>query len=436
MTNRWRQNLKKLWCLVALLTCVRSIPSVANERADVGIILRGYDASTLFPTAASFDVYAQRIMHYLELLSLGKVRTYAIYDAGIDTRGPSLMQMRKDVEVSQAALEGWPSPDWAWVLNYDPLVNPTDSERELIQAAIDWMIANNLPARDWESTELGSTPNPADPYGNSNYLWLQSNVLRFGGSASESFLKGMRLPESYDPAQHDITLIVFSHTGNYNTSGAQLSLEDFGVLAADGGVVSGPAAYFDYSAPVTHESATRTGVHEAIHAFGMGTHDEDPNIVLPNYSVMRQGGRVDTLPAYDRMYWLNWLPDTTTTLNPNLVSDLGGATSAENKYLLDIGTGSDGLQRYQELFEGTWIQYRVQSNTIYYEDTNTSGELDSDGDGVNDIADYDDDNDGILDSQDSLPLEPDAAKTSQKTFKHLLETIQRARDGRGFRGTP
>ena len=119
-----------------------------------------------------------------------------------------------------------------------------------------------------------------------------------------------------------------------------------------------------------------------------------------------------------------------------MVSDLGGATSAENKYLLDIGTGSDGLQRYQELFEGTWIQYRVQSNTIYYEDTNTSGELDSDGDGVNDIADYDDDNYGILDSQDSLPLEPDAAKTSQKTFKHLLETIQRARDGRGFRGTP
>ena len=132
MTNRWRQNLKKLLCLIALLTCVRSIPSVANERADVGIILRGYEASTLFPTAASFDVFAQRIMHYLELLSLGKVRTYAIYDAGIDTRGPSLMQMRKDVEVSQAALEGWPSPDWAWVLNYDPLVNPTDSERELI----------------------------------------------------------------------------------------------------------------------------------------------------------------------------------------------------------------------------------------------------------------------------------------------------------------
>ena len=83
---------------------MRGIPSAANERADVGMILRGYDASTLFPTAASFEVYAQRIMHYLELLSFGKVRTYAIYVAGIDTRGPSLMQMRKDVEVSQATL--------------------------------------------------------------------------------------------------------------------------------------------------------------------------------------------------------------------------------------------------------------------------------------------------------------------------------------------
>ena len=177
-------------------------------------------------------------------------------------------------------------------------------------------------------------------------------------------------------------------------------------------------------------------MHEAIHAYGMGTHDEDPNIVLPDYSVMRQGGRVDTLQAYDRMYRLSWLPDTTTTLNPNLVSDLSGATSAEHKYLLDIGTGSDGLQCYQELFEGNWIQYRVESNAVYYEQTNISGSLDSDRDGVNDIADNDDDNEGIPDGQDSSPLGPDAPQTPQSIFNNLLDTVQKVRRGQGFRGTP
>ena len=123
-------------------------------------------------------------------------------------------------------------------------------------------------------------------------------------------------------------------------------------------------------------------------------------------------------------------------MNPNLVSDLRGATSVENKYLLDIGIGSDGLQRYQELFEGKWIQYRVESNTVYYEQTNISGNLDSDRDGVNDIADNDDDNDGIPDGQDSSPLESDAPQTPQSIFNKLLDTVQKVRNGQGFRGAP
>ena len=41
----------------------------------------------------------------------------------------------------------------------------------------------------------------------------------------------------------------------------------------------------------------------------------------------------------------------------------------------------------------------MESNTVYYEQTNISGSLDSDRDGVNDIADNDDDNDGIPDGQ-------------------------------------
>ena len=397
---------KLIGVLIALLTWVQNAPVMASEPADVGIILRGYDGSTLFPTTASFEAHAQEIINHLEQLSFGKVTTFSIYDAGIDANGPISSQIQLDIEVCQAALDGWPAPDWEWVLPYGPLVNPSESERELIQEAIDWMVANNLPAIDWGATELGSAPNPSDPYGNSNYFWLQSNVLRFGGTAAQFFLQDMRLPESYEPADHDITLIVFSHTGDYNTSGAQLNLEGFGVLAADGSVVSGPAAYVDYSAPVPYEAATSTGVHEAIHAFGMGTHDQDPDQVRPDYSVMATG-RVDTLPAYDRLYWLDWVPSSTITPDPSRIRDLSGATSNQNQYLLDIGVGSDGLQRYQELFEGAWIQYRVEAITLYFEETNPSGHLDSDGDGKNNIVDFDDDNDGVADDADAFPFDPD-----------------------------
>ena len=67
----------------------------------------------------------------------------------------------------------------------------------------------------------------------------------------------------------------------------------------------------------------------------------------------------------------------------------------------------------------------MESNTVYYEQTNISGSLDSDRDGVNDIADNDDDNDGIPDGQDSWPLGPDAPQTPQSIFNNLLDTVRK-----------
>jgi hypothetical protein len=53
---------------------------------------------------------------------------------------------------------------------------------------------------------------------------------------------------------------------------------------------------------------------------------------------------------------LGWLPDTAITTNPSLIQDSYNATDPTKKYLLKLGDF-----RYQELFNGTWYQYRVPS---------------------------------------------------------------------------
>ena len=53
---------------------------------------------------------------------------------------------------------------------------------------------------------------------------------------------------------------------------------------------------------------------------------------------------------------MGWLPETAITTNPSLVQDSYNATDPTKKYLLKLGDF-----RYQELFNGTWYQYRVPS---------------------------------------------------------------------------
>ena len=76
----------------------------------------------------------------------------------------------------------------------------------------------------------------------------------------------------------------------------------------------------------------------------------------------------------------------------------------------------------------------LKVNDIY--ETSISQIVDDDEDGVNDIGDNEDDNDGIPDGQDSLPLGPDAPQIPQSIFNNLLDTVKRVRNGRGFKGTP
>ena len=123
-----------------------------DKVAHVGIILRGYAGTTLFPTAESFEPYAQDIISHLESLSFGEVTTYAIYDAGIDSTGWEEYEANAEIEVLQAALAGWPEPKWNWVRSY--ALDYTESDRELIQALLDWITANNQPSRNWGSSDL------------------------------------------------------------------------------------------------------------------------------------------------------------------------------------------------------------------------------------------------------------------------------------------
>ena len=62
---------------------------------------------------------------------------------------------------------------------------------------------------------------------------------------------------------------------------------------------------------------------------------------------------------------------------------------------------------------------------------NGDASLDADGDGISNLEEYV----AGTDPQDSSPLGPDAPQTPQSIFNNLLDTVQKARNGRGFLGT-
>ena len=66
-----------------------------------------------------------------------------------------------------------------------------------------------------------------------------------------------------------------------------------------------------------------------------------------------------TYPIYNRIYLTGWLPETAITTDPSLIQDSYNATDPTKKYLLKLGD-----LRYQELFNGTWYQYRIDGSII------------------------------------------------------------------------
>lgn len=322
-----------------------------NSQANVAFVLRGYAGSTRFTDVADYRETAYEVMGHIKDLSFGKKSSFRLWNAGVDDRTPEYFQSLEDIKTLDAALNNWPGDKWSWVHTYQTDVwhYPTQEQKALIEEVKSWVIANQKPVSEW-----GALP------GNmARYSPLHTYVLRLGGNASNAYLSGLHMPQGYKAEDYDITIIVLSSYSTFNLAGAQSTLSYFGIVGSDGSELNGRAAYVGYNTGST--MSKRTTVHEAVHAFGMGTHDNDPDQVYPEYSVMRQSGAINTLPVKDRIN-LSWLPPSTITTDPALITDLKGANDPDKKYLLEVSPN-----HYRELYDGTWYQYEDRNGSMYYE---------------------------------------------------------------------
>ena len=120
--------------------------------------------------------------------------------------------------------------------------------------------------------------------GKTSYCTIQTNVQRMGSSAAADYLLGMKMSVNYDPQNYDITLLILnSQSTNSSGSGASNTLNSFGMLNSNGvpypSKIDGNRNSIAYVVkknsedPAYQKTLYTTSVHEAIHNYGMGTHD-------------------------------------------------------------------------------------------------------------------------------------------------------------------
>jgi len=365
-----------LICILIQFTCILNAQSSKSTKYDIGFILRGYDSSQLFEDTTSFGPYARKILAYLKDLSFGKISTYRIYMNGIDPRSPVYMQSLIDIETLKASLDGWPGSKWDWLRNRTGFwyVVP-DFYKPIIIKAIDWM---NINKKDYSYWMIESVDGKL--YGDI----IRSNTIRMGPSSAQDYLFNLKLPIDYKIDENKVAFFALNTAGKDYIlgGGAAHGLQAFGVLNSNGQPlpkwewVNGIEINRYSSLYCATDYGTLGGlsfyyiaVHELIHAFGMGTHDEDPDNKNKAYSVMNTGGSpavLKTLPAWNRYFWTKWLPKSTITTNPSEISDLKGKVSPSDtirKYILQIVAGDDkGCGgTYKELYDGKWYKYTVNN---------------------------------------------------------------------------
>lgn len=339
-----------------------------SAKYDIGFVLRGFAGSNQFDSL-NFEPYAREIVKRLNELSFEKVSTYKIFLAGTDERSPAYLQGLADIETLQASLDGWPGSKWDWLRARTDFWYVVPAEfRPIITNAINWIKSNKKSFGNWqkETTE-----------GVANGDKIQNNVIRMGPSSAADYLKNMRLPAGYNANDFKTTFIILNSNSSESITGggAQWTLQNFGVLKADGNSFSTEErniALYVFANDQTMNGSPAflyTVIHEGIHAFGMGTHDQDPKYLNKGYGVMSSFGdasSINTLPAWDRYFWNNWLPKSTITTKQSEVTDLkdkGKASDSTLKFILEVvagdARGCNGT--YKELYDGKWYSYKVDA---------------------------------------------------------------------------
>jgi hypothetical protein len=371
-----KQLYRFFWLIIFTSSLQLSAQSQNQQKADIAFVLRGFEGSCFFCDAESFDVQAKIITEELSKLSFGKIKSYEIFDLGIDDRSPINLQSIRDIEVLQASLDGWPDSKWDWLRERTDFwyVVP-EAYRPIIEAAINWMEMTQNDFFTWGTeTELGKE----------HYFTVQTNVQRMGSSAAADYLLGLKMPEDYDPEDYGVTMFILNSTSDNQIAGGGLaaSLNYFGVEDAQGVPYTFNFPGNPYSASYVGATPFRsifysTAVHEAIHTFGMGTHDQGSIDLVTDYSVMFRANftSLPTFPAWDRYYWTNWLPQSTITNDANEVTDLLNKVDpadAALKYILEVEPGDEQGRggKYKELYNGKWYTYQVDARgTLTFLDT-------------------------------------------------------------------
>jgi hypothetical protein len=238
-------------------------------------------------------------------------------------------------------------------------------------------VENEKGAANWKDTDLGKE----------HYEWILDKVLIAAESkpAVSFLLDGVRMPAGFDVKEYRTFAIILSSDDAYSVNAAASNFswaggQKWNILNSDGVKYTDSQMFYyhDHSDVNSGASAggcptcpggtpeqikisdAQTNVHELIHTQGHIGHDKDSSCVSP-YSIMTACDKGDffTYPIYNRIYLTGWLPETAITTDPSLIQDSYNATDPTKKYLLKLGD-----LRYQELFNGTWYQYRIDGSII------------------------------------------------------------------------
>ena len=366
-----------------------------KTQIDVAFMLLGYNGTTLYETTDSFKAQAELATTQMALLSFNRLNSYRTHMLPISSRDGEYAQSKAEIEAIDSALDNWGSDDVLSNFYYEfkrhptALSNPTAEQISVLNNLRDWLVENKKGAANWKDTELGKE----------HYQWIMDKVFLACSPAVRFLLDGLRMPAGFDVKEYRTIGIILSSDDSYNAGAAASSFSSWGakhwnILNSDGVEYTQYQPFFfddhsDTSGGAGGQSLekikianAKVDVHELIHTQG-GGHDQDPSCVSP-YSIMAacDTGDFFTYPIYNRVYITGWLPETTITTDPSLIQDSYNATDPTKKYLLKLGDF-----RYQELFNGSWYQYRVPSLSKTLESCKTSaGAFGDDGNSIDPLG--------------------------------------------------